>query len=207
MWKNSTGYPPKVLAIYEAVVRLLKEGRDINTLKVADIAKEAGIGKGTAYEYFNSKEEILAKSLIFTLRTAVGDILNGLEKANSLKGCLSAFAKCLQNNQGIQLTLDFVEKLVNNSPGMQMSLKEELMREIRENDYILNIVRICVRAGLEDGSIPEQADMDYVEFVVESALTILFSNFNRCGQFGENRLSQEQIFEYTCQMIEASFKK
>ncbi|MDP6593244.1 MAG: helix-turn-helix domain-containing protein, partial [Candidatus Marinimicrobia bacterium] len=28
--------------------------------KIADVAKEAGIGKGTVYEYFRSKEEIFS---------------------------------------------------------------------------------------------------------------------------------------------------
>ena len=51
---------PKVLALYEAVLKLLDEGADINTLKVSDMTERAGIGKGTAYDYFKSKEEIIA---------------------------------------------------------------------------------------------------------------------------------------------------
>ena len=42
--------PKKVLAMYGAVIDLINEGCDINTLKVADITTRAGIGKGTAYE-------------------------------------------------------------------------------------------------------------------------------------------------------------
>lgn len=42
----------KVLAMYQAVIEFINEGCDINTLKVADITGRAGIGKGTAYEYF-----------------------------------------------------------------------------------------------------------------------------------------------------------
>ena len=46
--------PQKVLALYQAVIEFINEGCDINTLKVADITGRAGIGKGTAYEYFSS---------------------------------------------------------------------------------------------------------------------------------------------------------
>ena len=44
----------KVLAMYQAVIEFINEGCDINTLKVAVITGRAGIGKGTAYEYFSS---------------------------------------------------------------------------------------------------------------------------------------------------------
>ena len=53
----------KVLAMYRAVWQLLDEGRDLHKLKVSDITECAGIGKGTAYEYFRSKEEIVSKAM------------------------------------------------------------------------------------------------------------------------------------------------
>lgn len=52
-------YPPKVKAMYEAVLDLFASGRELSTLKVSEITARAGIGKGTAYEYFSSKEEMI----------------------------------------------------------------------------------------------------------------------------------------------------
>lgn len=57
--------PEKVRLMYQAVVDMVGEGFDINTMKVSDITGRAGIGKGTAYEYFSSKEEIITKALAF----------------------------------------------------------------------------------------------------------------------------------------------
>ncbi len=49
--------PSKADAIIRAAIHIF--ARDgLEKGKIADIAKEAGIGKGTVYEYFNSKEEI-----------------------------------------------------------------------------------------------------------------------------------------------------
>ena len=62
---------PKVLALYEAVLELLDEGADINTLKVSDMTVRAGIGKGTAYDYFKSKEEIIAAAVVFDVERKV----------------------------------------------------------------------------------------------------------------------------------------
>ena len=54
---------PKVEALYKAVMALLLEGREVRKMKVSEITEKAGIGKGTAYEYFESKEELLVDAL------------------------------------------------------------------------------------------------------------------------------------------------
>ena len=59
---------PKVRALYEAVLELLNENVDISTMKVSDITSRAGIGKGTAYDYFKSKEEIIACAVMYDAR-------------------------------------------------------------------------------------------------------------------------------------------
>lgn len=54
---------PKVEALYKAVMELLLEGKEIRKMKVSEITERAGIGKGTAYEYFESREELLIHAL------------------------------------------------------------------------------------------------------------------------------------------------
>lgn len=52
-------------AMYRAVMELMTEGVAPDRIKVSDITGRAGIGKGTAYEYFSSREELLGKALIY----------------------------------------------------------------------------------------------------------------------------------------------
>ena len=40
--------PEKVLLLYQAIIELISEGVDINSVKVSEITQKAGIGKGTA---------------------------------------------------------------------------------------------------------------------------------------------------------------
>lgn len=54
---------PKVEALYKAVMELLLEGKEIRKMKVSEITERAGIGKGTAYEYFGSREDLLVGAL------------------------------------------------------------------------------------------------------------------------------------------------
>ncbi|MGN0962864.1 MAG: TetR/AcrR family transcriptional regulator, partial [Clostridia bacterium] len=60
---------PKESRILEAAAELIGENHHaIRTLKVADIANRAGVGKGTVYEYFSSKEEIIQKAVCLSIR-------------------------------------------------------------------------------------------------------------------------------------------
>ena len=59
----------KELLLYQAVIELLDEGMEVHQIKVSDITNRAGVGKGTAYEYFDSKEEIIVCALLYEIRT------------------------------------------------------------------------------------------------------------------------------------------
>lgn len=64
--------PPKVLQMYRAVIELIEEGADAGSLRVSTITDRAGIGKGTAYEYFDTKEEIVACALVYYIQGMFG---------------------------------------------------------------------------------------------------------------------------------------
>ncbi len=57
----------KAIAIYEAIIALINEGEDVNAMTVGDITNRAGIGKGTAYEYFKSKDEMVETALFYNI--------------------------------------------------------------------------------------------------------------------------------------------
>ena len=60
-------YPEKECMIYKAVGQFIKDGKDISKLKISEIAERAGIGKGTVYEYFQSKEELISKAVYYLM--------------------------------------------------------------------------------------------------------------------------------------------
>lgn len=77
--------PEKVLLMYQAVIDLICDARDVNSLKVSDITARAGIGKGTAYEYFSSKEDIILGALIYECQSCVRCIMDGVEEKKYFK--------------------------------------------------------------------------------------------------------------------------
>ncbi len=75
---------PKVEALYKAVMELLLEGKEIRKMKVSEITEQAGIGKGTAYEYFESREELLVRALGYQQRIWAENIREELSHHDGL---------------------------------------------------------------------------------------------------------------------------
>lgn len=80
----SEGYLPKEKAIFQAVLELFEEGADLNSLTVAEITGKAGIGKGTAYEYFSDKEDMIAKALFYNGERFCQQVYEGMSKEKNL---------------------------------------------------------------------------------------------------------------------------
>ncbi|NLA84375.1 MAG: TetR/AcrR family transcriptional regulator [Clostridiales bacterium] len=63
--KQVREYSEKEKSIFKGIMDLLNQGCGIHELKVSDIALAAGIGKGTVYEYFSTKEEIIREAVSY----------------------------------------------------------------------------------------------------------------------------------------------
>lgn len=81
---KSREFSPKEKAIYQAVIELFREGADLNNLTVAEITGKAGIGKGTAYEYFTDKEEMIAKAVFYHTEEFCDELYLQVEKEAAL---------------------------------------------------------------------------------------------------------------------------
>ena len=75
----------KETALYEAVFRLLARGEKMYSVTVQQIAEEAGIGKGTVYEYFTSREEIISKAMAYRLRREADALSERVDKAEGFE--------------------------------------------------------------------------------------------------------------------------
>ena len=109
-----SGSTDKKTAIFEAVISLAMEGKSLEALTVSETAARAGIGKGTVYEYFSSKEEMTAAAVWYYMQreiTAVREMIplgQGFQKAIqsrlSFLHMISGFScfeiKCRLKDQG-----------------------------------------------------------------------------------------------------------
>lgn len=85
-------------ALYEAALRLIAKGVNPAAMKVQQIADEAGIGKGTVYEYFASKDEILQGMALYCFDTEIARIAVLMEPCTTLQELEDAVMAYLQGS-------------------------------------------------------------------------------------------------------------
>jgi AcrR family transcriptional regulator len=101
----------KDLIIEAAIREFIKKGFPKTT--ISDIAQAAGIGKGTVYEYFSTKEEIVNQTFEYFVRSLEIDfeavLISGLPALEKLKQIFNGFIDFMdsQAQDMIELMFDF----------------------------------------------------------------------------------------------------
>ena len=163
-------YGEKEPAILDAALRLLTRGGEVGALTVAEIAQEAGVGKGTVYEYYQSKEELIARALLHGCRTNVEELRRELQGhagfEAQLHALLALIARWAQGGEGV-FSLVLFSRL---SPEVLRRLKELQPEEKEREDGIYQEMYKLYLLGVEEGVLRDPGDMAYVETVFGSAL-------------------------------------
>ena len=142
-------------AVYEAVLRLMARGEQLHTVTVQQIAQEAGIGKGTVYEYFTSREEILTKTFLRRVEQEVQALAARVDLAqdfdSKLESLLDAARETTRTKPScITLLLSdadvagIVEKLCGGLCESGAHVVEQLCA----------LIGRMVAAGVQDGTLP-----------------------------------------------------
>ena len=80
----------KEKAIFDGIFALIKRGINPYTIKVSDITTEAGVGKGTLYEYFKTKEEAISKAILHHIGQGLQQALLAVKSQDSFQGKFEA---------------------------------------------------------------------------------------------------------------------
>ena len=163
-------YSEKEIKIFNAVLELSANGHEVYNLTVQEIATQAGIGKGTIYEYFRTKDQILAMTLIYATNNENLRAKEKLDKTDGFK-------------QKVYMLYDFIIDGINNqfssynlimSIGgiryIPLSMREYCM----EVEIIMNktkeLVQEIVECGFKEGLITAPIDSEYLEIVINANL-------------------------------------
>ena len=136
--------------ILEASIRVFAE-KGWRSTKIADIAEAADIGKGTIYEYFQSKDEILAASFQHFM-TQVETVIAGRlvridDPLKRLEAYFSSWADILESESMdyIEITLDFWAEGIRSKERFS-SL--DLMKVYYDNrQFIERLLKDCISKG------------------------------------------------------------
>ena len=195
----------KIIAIYHAIEDLVAEGADLSSMRVSDIAAKAGIGKGTTYEYFSSKEEMVVKALVFSVDSMVKRILNRMEELNTFQ-------------EKFILLLDEMEEKVKQRACIlkylhmvsDMNLCEQMHEVLLEDSEMkksspIRLIQYLLETARDEGIIEKDYPQDYLETTFFSRIIsfVLYVD----GDFGIKErnvaLMKLELYEGLCRELRA----
>jgi len=124
----------------------------VSNTKMIDIALEAGIGKGTIYEYFKSKDEIIIESFhafLAKMETAKVDPLNsGMDSLEQIFYVIDGWTEILsQDPLEARVMIDMWAESTRMGRGEGMDILLEIVQEYR--NYLMKILE----QGIEKGEL------------------------------------------------------
>lgn len=189
----------KEISIYTAVFELAKLGLDLKTVRVQQIADAAGMGKGTLYEYFSSKDEIIEKTLTYFMHKEIENflvLLNGDENfeeilRKGLRGMLKGKA-CYSSFQVLFSS--------SNRLGPQQFLEQNRVALAAMMPVVIDILDQLIEIGIEEGKIQRALDRAYQRFVIVGAVSV-FNMSGRLALLSEDEGQLKEVEDYAIQMI------
>ena len=184
-------FKDKEILIFQVTWELFSE-KGFYDIKISEIAKIAGIGKGTVYSYFTSKEELVQKMIMYTLEKAHKEIIETISKVDSPIEKLRLIGKndinrrmdILKTMKIIQMINDF-DKENNKKNVFEMMNKRFIMIENIMSDGIKkNVIQV-------DSSI--NSTILYIG-TMNNALMI--------NNFTDNLVNMEEILEFVISLLE-----
>lgn len=186
----------KILSMYRAVWELTREGQNVYNMKVVDITNRAGIGKGTAYEYFRSKEELVEKALRYGSYLEYDRLMKHLKEQTTLKDAMDVCFSWLEEDyERMTCLLQFLknsgkgEEIIRN--GMRC-MQENMCKDAEKiNELLLLIVSL----GKKEGSIREDIQDKLASLQILSQLMgyFVFEKFQGKGE-DNSRIVREFLY-------------
>ena len=166
-------YTEKEISVFGGVMALSKEGKKIYNITVQDIARAANMGKGTLYEYFSSKEEIIINALMYFL---------GLENQKAEKIAFSD----MTFREKIYALYDLLLKSFEDgfAAVSQFVTSDEMLNIPKiiqdQQQYIEQVMTLrnqlvmsILKSGVDEGVIRLDFDADYIRMAIMANLSCL----------------------------------
>lgn len=131
----------------------------IRNITVSQVAKTAGIGKGTVYEYFENKEDIIFEIINIHIEEHHKEFLNAIKTVENTREKIFIF---------LHFVLDESEETIKHFKGYQdylsivLSDNNDIMKDFNSNcrEFFTHQLKLLIDEGIQKGElIPESASL------------------------------------------------
>lgn len=158
--------PAKVLQMYRAVVRLIAEGAEPAKLRVSTITEEAEIGKGTAYEYFDSKEEIVVCAVAHQMQTMMAALEKELLRRSGFREQLEYLLDEISTQEEQNNCFFRLVHLMTDNSEFSRQIRQRLESDVFRQYSPVQMFRKVLGEAVERGELRSDLPMDYMVYTL-----------------------------------------
>ncbi|MEG1946745.1 MAG: TetR/AcrR family transcriptional regulator [Lachnospiraceae bacterium] len=167
-------YRPKVKAMFEAVLELFASGCDLSTMKVAEITSKAGIGKGTAYEYFSTKEEIVLGALNYEFKRNMKQMMALLKSGKNFKEVIYEGMELMEQGNNRYHGFAIMQKIMEDKGISGKTMLYEIEKHQDACDLMLEFTEEFSRLALKDDCIKETEHYKIQTAIISQCISFAF---------------------------------
>lgn len=190
--------------IYEATLSLIEENYNFSQIKVGDIAKRANIGKGTIYEYFSSKEEVISETIAYMIKRWVKSLEHILDENESFtvsyRRILGSIFPMMKKKHQIFMGFMMLSRSDETSMDSLQKMMEKNNEEIQMT--ILHLYEKIVDRSLEEGIIKEKPEIFDWYFAVNSSIMCVLIYED---QFSDHKVLSDKVRYDQEEIIEKAY--
>lgn len=205
---------PKVTATYQAVIELLMEGVDVSSLTVSEITGRAGIGKGTVYDYFSSKEEMIAGALFYEIENSCGALYELLKKEETLYDKMKLILIKMEERVATIGCFVRVLHLMLDHSAVGCELRKKIQNKRPDQLLLTDLIKMVVLEEAGDAGKLSRPDIIYLVMTIVSRM-ICFAMYQLDREYSNGvntagiKISsmREMVCRDVCRSVEAYKEK
>lgn len=197
----------KVERLYDAVRSLLEEGKNINTLTVAEITEKAGIGKGTAYEYFKSKEEMIVKAILYGKDKDIREIEARTERLPTFREKYLEVLRWIEEICNGKGSVAIFRHIAQESMQLSSAMKEEISKYGCNPEFAFETVGKFLHEWNEKGVLVSELPEEFQCCMMMSSFAAFWMYLNRNPKADEEERGKVKEYLYRCLISNLSEEK
>jgi len=150
--------------------RALFKAKGFHNTKMEDIAIAAGVGKGTLYEYFKSKQDIFDEACIEFVDLIIDNIQYICNKNNTFKEKL-----LILFNEKLKMETEFADMTIDNILSSKNIISEKTVKSIiGKISEMYRLINSIVDQGKKEGVIKKSIQSEIVSCMIVGAMNECF---------------------------------
>lgn len=184
----------KIEKMYRAVSGFLRDGVNVSTIKVSDITERAGIGKGTAYEYFQSKEEIIANAIDWNMEYRTKELTGRIESVKGFRDKIHQVFHWIEDNIAEGDCCMRFFKAKEELHDTQKTCAEDFCCENSESARLERVLDLLWDSAVREGRWEEEKSRTAFDTSMISAFIGYFVYLSHMEQQGD--ITREELKEF-----------